>query len=524
MVARGPPGRNLTAAQKFGFQAPARAARTVDPGPAKGPGRADSSPGLSLRAKGLIVLSVLFVYMLVVLTIVALQWHRSLITNARTESLHAQETKIEMLQSSLSHAIINLQDAMKTGNPKDLDTDLVLLLSDTRRLEEAYPSLSRHGELLARDIAKLDNSDMASETVRALRANLEAMATEMAVISEDMHESKHALLSAHFRQQGLIAVIGIGMSLGGVALFGAMTTLFFNRLARDLKKLEARAMDIVTGYDGVPLEITRRDEVGGLMKAINRTQSELRTREKQLELSRQQRFYQEKMAAIGSLAAGVAHEINNPIAAISGIAQSISDNRASHQCSGAFCCRPELILEQTRRIAVISRELADLASTHSQEPDLLDLNGLIQRVSSFLGYDTRFRGIDVVLELDRDLPAVHSVADHLTQILMNLMINAADALENVSGRQRIIRIATRVIDDVVLLTVKDNGHGMDSALLSQVFDESFTTKPRDKGRGLGLFLCKSLIEQNGGRIQLESEPNVGTTARIVLPLQERVAA
>ena len=507
---------------KFGFQARGSAAPLVDPDPAAAPGSADSPPGLSLRATGLIVLCVLFVHVSIILAIVALEWHRSLSVNARIENLHALEAKVERLQSSLSHSIINLQDAMKSGNPKDLDTDLDLLLSDTRRLEGSYPSLAPHGERLAGDIARLDR-DMASETVRALRANLDAMGTEVNAISNDMHESKNALTAAHLRQQGLMAMVAAGMSLGGVALFGVISVLFFNRLARDLNKLQVRAMDIVTGYDGLPLEVTRQDEVGGLMRAVNRTQSALRHREKQLELSRQQRFYQEKMAAIGSLAAGVAHEINNPLTAISGIAQSISDNRQSGRCSGALC-RPELILEQTGRIAGISRQLAELASTHSQEPALLDLNGLVERTSNFIGYDKRFSGIDIALELDRDLPAVHSVADHLTQVLMNLMINSADALENTSGRKRSIRVATRAGGGAVLLTVSDNGHGMDGALLQRVFDESFTTKPLDKGRGLGLFLCKNLIEQHGGRIELESAPNAGTTARIVLPLRQPAAA
>jgi len=513
---------NMTAAMKIGLQAPDGAVLPVDPGAAPDSGSAAASAGLSLRAKGLIVLCVLFVYILVVLGVVALQWHRSLSVNARIENLHLQETKAERLQGSLSHAIINLQDTLKSGNPKDLDTDLALLLSDTRRLEAHYPRLSRHAARLATDLARLDPG-MAGATLRSLRANLEAVRAEVEVISAEIHESKTALTADHFAQQGWIAILAASMSLGGVALFGVVTVLFFTRLARDIGKLEARAMDIVTGYDGAPLEVTRGDEVGGLMRAVNRTQSALRLREKQLELARQQRFYQEKMAAIGSLAAGVAHEINNPIAAISGFAQSMSDHRRTSRCSDAGC-RPELILEQTGRIAMISRQLAEMASTHSQQPDLLDLNGLVERTSNFLGYDKRFRGIDVVLDLDHDLPAVHSVADHLTQVLMNLMINAADALESTQGGARRIRVATRAGGGGAVLTVSDNGQGMDRALLSRVFDESFTTKPLDKGRGLGLFLCKILIEQNGGRIELESVLQAGTTARIVLPLRERAAA
>lgn len=506
---------------KIGLQAPDGAV-LVHPDAAPGAASTPQARGLSLRAKGLVVLAILFVYILVVLGVIALQWHKSLSVGERIENLHLQETKAERLQSSLSHAIINLQDTMKSGNPKDLDTDLVLVVSDTRQLEAHYPGLARHADGLASAVAGLE-PNMPGAALRSLRGQLEAVRAEANAISAQIHESKDALTATHFAQQGWIATVAAAMSVGGVVLLGALIVLFFGRLARDIGKLEARAMDIVTGYDGAPLEVTRGDEVGGLMRAVNRTQSMLRLREKQLELARQQRFYQEKMAAIGSLAAGVAHEINNPIAAISGLAQDMSDHRQARLCSDARC-QPEMILEQTGRIALISRQLAEMASMHSQQPDLLDLNGLVERTCNFLGYDKRFAGIDVVLDLDRNLPAVRSVADHLTQVLMNLMINAADALESTHGGARRIRVATRAEAAGAVLTVSDNGHGMDAALLSRVFDESFTTKPLDKGRGLGLFLCKNLIKQNGGRIELESVLHAGTTARIVLPPREGAVA
>ena len=258
------------------------------------------------------------------------------------------------------------------------------------------------------------------------------------------------------------------------------------------------------------------------MEAVNRMQIELRHREQQLAISREQRFHQEKMAAVGSLAAAVAHEINNPIAAIAGIAQSMRDTaRSGPAATGkAESQLADLILEQTRRIATISRQIAELTAPHSPEPELLDLNTLVQSTCSFLAYDRRFRNIDLVLELDSGIPAVTAIADYLTQVLMNLLINAADALENVAGRKPAIHIATRPDQRGVLLQVRDNGHGMNEAVLARAFEESYTTKPATKGRGLGLFLCKALIEDCGGRIELESTPNVGTTALVHLPAQQ----
>ena len=155
---------------------------------------------------------------------------------------------------------------------------------------------------------------------------------------------------------------------------------------------------------------------------------------------------------------------------------------------------------------------------------MLDLNALVRNTCSFIRYDNRFRSIDLVLELDSQIRAIDAVADHLTQVLMNLLINAADALENLSGRKPTICVATQAAESEVVMTVKDNGNGMDSAVLARAFEESYTTKPSDKGRGLGLFLCKSLIEGDGGRIELDSTHGVGTTARICLPMAQHSGA
>ena len=111
------------------------------------------------------------------------------------------------------------------------------------------------------------------------------------------------------------------------------------------------------------------------------------------------------------------------------------------------------------------------------------------------------------------------VTDHLTQVLMNLLINAADALEGVpkNGAAR-IHVATARVGNEVRLEVTDTGHGMSPEVLARAFEESFSTKPSGRGRGIGLFLCKTLIEQQEGRIQLASKQGEGTTARLYLPM------
>jgi signal transduction histidine kinase len=299
--------------------------------------------------------------------------------------------------------------------------------------------------------------------------------------------------------------------------------VFFTRLARDLQRLQSRASDIVSGYSGPPLPNRRRDEVGGLIEAVNRMQGDLRRWEQQQEISRQQRFHQEKMAAVGSMAAAIGHEVSNPIAAIAGVAQFLIDETRedSHRLSQLAHDFGVQILRQTERISLIMRQLASLTHHQSPEPELLDLNALAKSTGGFIGYDKRFRGIEFVYALEHELPAVHLVADHMTQVLMNLLINAADAMEDreACASAPRITITTAMVGERVLLAVSDTGHGMTAEVRARAFEESFSTKPAGRGRGLGLFLCKTLVEQAGGQIAIDSAPGFGTTIRLSLPIR-----
>ena len=177
-----------------------------------------------------------------------------------------------------------------------------------------------------------------------------------------------------------------------------------------------------------------------------------------------------------------------------------------------------MILEQSRRIGLISRQIAELTRPLPQEPALLDLNGLVRHTCNFIRYDKRFDGLRLDLELEPTVPAIVAVADHLTQVIMNLLINAADALEHRHDAAPAVRVVTALAEESIVLSVIDNGQGMDEFVLAHAFDESFTTKPAAKGRGLGLFLCRALIEESGGRIELVSTRGTGARATVYLPL------
>src|SRR6266581_753964 len=389
---------------------------------------------------------------------------------------------------------------------------LLQLVDELERVHRAEEQLVQINMSMARTMLAVNLAFSADDPATMVQNTV----TEI----EATRGQKMLLLDDYRVSYDRVTLRSLAFAVIGIIVFGALTALFFSRLTWDIRKLETRALDIVNGYRGAPIEVTRGDEIGSLMRAVNQMQQDLREHERHIERTRQEQFHREKMAAVGSLAAQLAHAINNPIAAISGIASSIHDVRRSYHCPNRdVVCQPELILEQTRRISAITRQIADFTRPQASKSELLDINQLIRSACSFVSYDRRFNGIALLTDLDAELPAVRAVGDHITQVLMNLLFNAADALEDSAPNCGNISVSTRSTTTQAIIEVCDNGKGMDASTLSHVLDEYFTTKPSGKGTGLGLALSRELIRDGGGTLSLQPAPGKGALARIVLPLR-----
>ena len=488
---------------------------------------------ISLRTKGVLALVVLVLY------VAGCAWYLASlradleIIGQQLHSHQDAQATLEPTFNTLAHTLVQTQSilsgpAYSTGvhaSYANIASSLDPLLNRLAVLRGANREITRTIDHLfeAVDAVRVSPSGRNLSEVRNVEQELIAQLHD--VLGALQYRSEKLAQDYHAKQQA-ISLTAVATSVVGALATAIVILVFFTRLARDLQRLQSRAAAIVSGYSGPPLANRRHDEVGRLIDAINRMQVDLRNWERQQELNRQQRFHQEKMAAVGSMAAAIGHEVSNPIAAIAGMAQFLLDEtrdvtdragRIAHDFGAQ-------ILRQTERISLIMRQLSSLTRQHSPEPELLDLNALLRSTCSFISYDKRFRGIEFDYVLDHDLPAVAGVADHLTQVLMNLLINAADAMEDVpkDGTAR-IRVTSLVQDGAVRLEVADRGHGMTDAVRARAFEESFTTKPAGRGRGIGLFLCKTLIEQAGGRIEIESVPGAGTTLVLHLPLPPAVA-
>jgi len=219
----------------------------------------------------------------------------------------------------------------------------------------------------------------------------------------------------------------------------------------------------------------------------------------------------ERLAAAGELAAGVAHEINNPINTVINCAQLIQDgDDARENC--------QVIIEEGKRIADIVGDLLQFARDDHDRPQATSVQEVVQRTLRMLGENWKRHGVRLSLEVPDDLPAVQARPQRLQQVLLNLLINAKDALLGVEREVRQVWLCATPQDGGIEVTVRDNGPGLPEHLGMRVFEPFVTTKRARGGTGLGLSISKSIVEGYGGRIAVESEPGEGATFRIWLPI------
>ena len=231
-----------------------------------------------------------------------------------------------------------------------------------------------------------------------------------------------------------------------------------------------------------------------------------------LEESQEQLLQAEKIASLGRLSAGVAHEINNPLAGILIYAELLE-----REMDPAFNGREYVkeIISQTMRCQQIVNRLLEFSRQSIVQRTLVDLNAVVDRVVELILHQALFHDIEVVRNLDSELPQFMGDPGQLQQVLTNLLINAADALQG----QGTITITTRPGPDNegVVLTFADTGPGIPAYIRDKIFEPFFTTKPVGKGTGLGLSIVYSVIQRHGGTIEVDSRPGVGTTFTIRLP-------
>ncbi len=227
-----------------------------------------------------------------------------------------------------------------------------------------------------------------------------------------------------------------------------------------------------------------------------------------------------KLASLGELAAGIAHEINNPVAIMveeaGWMEDLLEEDEFSHSKNLEELQRAlSQIRKQGKRCKDITHKLLSFARKTDPTTGMIQLNELVEEVVNLSEQRARYANVKVSLNLQTDLPDVSASASEMQQVLLNLINNALDAMEPTGGK---LEFTTRVDDHSVVVDVGDNGPGIAKSNLVRIFDPFFTTKPVGKGTGLGLSICYGIIHKMGGDISVNSAVGIGTTFHIRIPL------
>jgi two-component system NtrC family sensor kinase len=329
---------------------------------------------------------------------------------------------------------------------------------------------------------------------------------------------------AHNARQSLLGVLDVQVSLQEVdqeirrsrwvigtsallaVLAGSLMLWWLNRrlVVRPVAALVEGTRRVAEGDLGYTIVVSGRHELGNLAKAFNAMSHSLGETQRQLAQA-------DKLASVGRLAAGIAHEINNPLTGVLSYA-SLLRKRMGGDPEAAEDL--DVIVRETVRCRGIIRELLDFARPNAPARKAMDFNEAVRKSVSVVLSQLSLHHVDLSLDLASDLPEVQADANQIQQVLVNLLLNAADAIGEEGGR---IRLATLVgTGTAVECQLEDSGKGISPEDLPRIFEPFFTTKGR-QGTGLGLAVSWGIVEAHGGTLEVESEAGHGTKFTLRLP-------
>lgn len=296
-----------------------------------------------------------------------------------------------------------------------------------------------------------------------------------------------------------------------------LVLLIVRTISRPLRRITLAAVSVTEGEYGTTVSENSNDEIGILAQSFNEMSLKMASDIEQLQKLNEQLIRTEKLAAMGTLSAGVAHEVNNPLASISSLIQMM---QAKDSLDTETHDRLEMISTQIARISQVTRDMMDFARARPSARSTVDVNETIETSLRLAVFDSEFKKLVIERDLYDGLPEIPADPDQLQQVFLNLFLNARDAMPH--GGRLTIRSANSENGNVKV-DISDTGTGIDPQNIKQIFDPFFTTKTTGQGTGLGLAVCYGIVTAHGGRIEASSNTPGGTTFSIILPAHEKAA-
>jgi signal transduction histidine kinase len=293
-----------------------------------------------------------------------------------------------------------------------------------------------------------------------------------------------------------------------------LVLLIVRTISRPLQRVTVAAVRVREGEYGTEVDIRKsNDEIGLLAESFNEMSRKMADDIEQLRKLNEQLIRTEKLAAMGTLAAGVAHEVNNPLASISSLIQML---QARKTLDAETREKLKLISTQITRITQVTRDMMDFARARPAAKSLIDVNEILEASLRLASFDKAFHRLNLKKDLSANLPKIFADADQMQQVFLNILLNARDAMPD--GGELFVKTARN--NKEIEIEIADTGAGIDAGNLPKIFDPFFSTKETGKGTGLGLAVCYGIITAHGGKIQAGAANGRGTSFKILLPLDE----
>jgi two-component system NtrC family sensor kinase len=306
------------------------------------------------------------------------------------------------------------------------------------------------------------------------------------------------------------------LTVAALALAVAISYALMKSIMKPLKALMAAAEKVAAGTSMHDVKLDHSPpEIDALVRVFNRMQAAIRERRRQ---NQEKLARSDRLATIGQLAAGVAHEINNPLGSILLFSRLIMQQVPPE---GKVRENLERIEKETKRCHSIVQSLLDFARQHEPKVEPIDIHKLLDSTLRLFENQYLFHNIEVVRHYALNLPLIRADQSQLQQVAMNIIINAADAM---NGKGRLtIETCESAEEGQIEISITDTGTGIPAEIMNRIFDPFFTTKGVGHGTGLGLSVSYGIIQRHNGDISVSSAPGVGSTFTITLPKMKESA-